>query len=266
LYKLLKKYLASKAGKKKNQQLFEDLYAISLRGMNIGGGDETGASGEDKAIVYISKQLDRLNKLVVFDVGANIGSYSILLNNTLGVKAEIFSFEPSATTYKKLFSNTAALSNVKSFNFGFGEDKAVLPLFSDANESGLASLYDRRLSHFNIQMDKREDIEITTIDNFCLENNIAHIHFLKLDVEGHELKVLKGAGKMIASKNVDFIQFEFGGCNIDSRTFFQDFFYLFKNDFILYRIVKDGLYKIENYKEMYEAFATTNYLAERKTI
>jgi len=38
---------------------------------------------------------------------------------------------------------------------------------------------------------------------------------------------------------------------------------LLKDDYYIYRIVKDGLYKIERYKEIYEAFITTNYLAER---
>ena len=69
---------------------------------------------------------------------------------------------------------------------------------------------------------------------------------------------------MLENHKVDFIQFEFGGRNIDSRTYFQDFYYLLKEDYYIYRIVKDGLYKIERYKEMYEAFITTNYLAERK--
>jgi len=83
-----------------------------------------------------------------------------------------------------------------------------------------------------------------------------------MDVEGNELKVLDGALNMLASKRIRFIQFEFGGCNIDSRTFFQDFYYLLNKDFQLYRIVQDGLFPINHYKECYELFMTTNFLAE----
>jgi len=69
---------------------------------------------------------------------------------------------------------------------------------------------------------------------------------------------------MLHSGSIDFIQFEFGGCNIDSRTYFQDFYYLLKDNYKIYRIVKDGIYPINQYREMYEAFITTNYLAEKK--
>jgi hypothetical protein len=105
---------------------------------------------------------------------------------------------------------------------------------------------------------------LTTIDNYCLNNDIEKIYFLKLDVEGHELKVLQGASKMIFDKKIDFIQFEFGGCNIDSKTYFRDFYYLLKDDFNIYRIVENGLFAIKAYKEEYEIFRTINYLAERK--
>ena len=79
-----------------------------------------------------------------------------------------------------------------------------------------------------------------------------------------KLKALNGAAQMINSKQIDVIQFEFGGCNIDSRTYFQDFYYLLKDNYKIYRILKDGLYQINQYKEIYEAFTTTNYLAEKK--
>ena len=152
------------------------------------------------------------------------------------------------------------------YNFGFGNTNTFLTLYYNQDESGLASVYERRLDHFNIKMDLKEEIEIKTIDSFCKENNIAQINFLKLDVEGHELSVLNGAIKMLTNHKIDFIQFEFGGCNIDSRTYFQDFYYLLNKDFYIYRIVKDGLFKVDNYKEIYEAFTTTNYLAERKEL
>ena len=69
---------------------------------------------------------------------------------------------------------------------------------------------------------------------------------------------------MINDKRIDAIQFEFGGCNIDSRTFFQDFFYLLKDHYKIYRVLKDGLLEMPIYKETYEIFITINYLAIKK--
>lgn len=253
-------------GQKQYQSLFENFYSISLQGMNIGGGSETDSSGEKNALIYIKDKLKKSDQLVIFDVGANVGLYTILLNEVFSEHSNIFSFEPSKKTFNKLGLNTNHIKKRNLYNFGFGNSNTFSTLYYNQEESGLASVYERRLDHFNIKMDLKEEIEIKTIDSFCEENNIVQINFLKLDVEGHELSVLRGAKKMLNNHKIDFIQFEFGGCNIDSRTYFQDFYYLLNKDFYIYRIVKDGLYKIDNYKEMYEAFSTTNYLAGQKEI
>jgi len=64
--------------------------------------------------------------------------------------------------------------------------------------------------------------------------------------------------------HMDVIQFEFGGCNIDTRIFFQDFWYFFKNNnFEIYRITPFGAAHKECYREFEECFLTTNYLARR---
>ena len=87
---------------------------------------------------------------------------------------------------------------------------------------------------------------------------------MNLDVEGHELDVLEGFGKLILKTKL--IQFEFGGCNIDTRTYFQDFWYFFlERNFIIYRITPRGFLRIRSYKEKYEFFQTTNYIALNKS-
>jgi FkbM family methyltransferase len=57
----------------------------------------------------------------------------------------------------------------------------------------LASLYDRQLDYFGIDYSKSETVKLSTLDDYCEKNSIDRIDFLKMDVEGHELKVLKGA-------------------------------------------------------------------------
>jgi len=75
---------------------------------------------------------------------------------------------------------------------------------------------------------------------------------------------LWGGKEMINGNKIKFIQFEFGGCNIDAKTYFQDFWYLLNSRYKIYRVVKNGLYQIKQYKESYELFITTNFFAEHK--
>lgn len=81
-----------------------------------------------------------------------------------------------------------------------------------------------------------------------------------------KLDVLDGAKVMFANKAIDMVTFEFGGCNIDTRTFFQDFWYFFsKNDMAIYRILPNAtLYHIDSCRETDEQFITTNYIAITK--
>ena len=62
---------------------------------------------------------------------------------------------------------------------------------------------------------------------------------------------------------VDMVSFEFGGCNIDTRTFFKDFWYFFSEiEFSLFRITPSGyLFPLKSYQETYEQFRTMNFVA-----
>jgi len=242
------------------------MYQLSLSGMNIGQGGDSRGSGEIAVLEYIKKKSAHKGSLVIFDVGASGGDYSMLLIKAFNEKAEIYSFEPSEASYQKLSQILPQKKNTHIYNFGFSNEERSVTLFSGANAPGWASLYKRRVDHFNVYLNKTEQVRVRIIDNFCKEKGIRKIDFLKLDIEGHELQALEGAREMLASGSIDFIQFEFGGCNIDSRTFFQDFYYLLKDQFYIYRVIRDGLYPIEKYEEIWECFMTTNFIAEKKPV
>jgi hypothetical protein len=104
-------------------------------------------------------------------------------------------------------------------------------------------------------------VAVRTFDAFAPDAGIEKVDLLKLDVEGHELAVLAGAINSLDRGVIRAIQFEFGGANIDSRTYFQDFWYLLRRSFRIYRILPTGLYEISRYSEHLEQFITTNYLA-----
>jgi hypothetical protein len=93
---------------------------------------------------------------------------------------------------------------------------------------------------------------------------VGRIDFLKLDVEGHELSILRGASRLLAEGRVSMLQFEFGPANIYSRTYFYDFWSLLSGSFDLYRIIPRGIVPVRFYGEHHEVFLTTNYLAVRR--
>lgn len=259
IHKLLKRI----KGIKRTQKIFGRLFRFSLAGMNYGNGDNFTESGEINTLNYIKNKIKNGERAVIFDVGANIGNYSYLLSEMFGPESIVHSFEPSIKTFGVFKENTKKKANILPNNFGMSDSKKEELLYTNAEGSGIASMYKRNLVHFGIVLDKNEKIKLSTVDDYCEENKIKKINFLKIDVERHELSVLKGAEKMIAGGKIDFIQFEFGGCNIDSRTYFQDFFYKLKDNFRIYRILKDGLFEIPRYDETLEIFVTTNYLAEK---
>jgi len=239
------------------------MFEISKQQMNIGSGDEVAESGEVHALHFVLKSTRAPAPSVVFDVGANRGDYAAQAINVLGANTRLYIFEPSKVHYSSLQKR---FPDALVCEFGFGTFEGTRTLYYDKEGSGLASLYNRNLDWAGIRMDGQETVAVRTIDNFCLENRIAHINLLKLDVEGAELEALRGATKMISSDSIDFVQFEFGGCNIDSRTFFRDFFDLLSSKYVLNRILVDGLLPITRYHEKYEIFATTNYLAVNRSL
>lgn len=258
------KIVSMAEGRLAAQRFFERLYELSLSGMNYGHGDEIEQSGELGVIRYVlSKAGAQDRPLMVFDVGANVGKYtSALLAAADNDALTVCAFEPSAATYGQLVERVQGFKNVRTFNLALGDVNAKQTLYTDADLSGLASIYKRNLEYRNIKMERTEIVQVCKIDDFCSEQKIDAIHFLKLDVEGHELAALKGAKHMLSHGRIRFIQFEFGGCNIDSRTYFRDFFELLNGAYTIFRIVKHGLCPITRYKESYEVFVTINYLAE----
>lgn len=236
-----------------------------MLGMNYGAGSNVEDSGELNVLNQLKKRFNTRNDLCFFDIGANIGNYSLQINSIFSNSHKIFAFEPSLKTFELLSKNVFKQSQISVYPFGMSDNKAdELTLYSNKSDSGLSSLYKRNIDHKNIKLENSEKICLSTIDLFCNENKIDKINLLKIDVEGHELSVLIGAQNLIKQKRIEFIQFEFGGSNIDSKVFFRDIFYFLEKEYIIYRILKDGLYEIKTYEEKLEIFVTTNYLCEIK--
>jgi FkbM family methyltransferase len=199
----------------------------------------------------------------IIDVGANIGLYTQSLIKKFP-DSTYFLFEPSKLNMEILSEKFYYFDNVHCSLYALSNETTTKNLYSDKEGSGLASLSKRRLDHFNIFMDVIEPINTIRFDEFLQFDDIPdvpeYIDYVKIDVEGHEISVLEGFGSLI--DRVKLVQFEFGGCNIDTKTYFQDFWYFFNSkNFSIYIITPQGPQKINNYRESLEFFTTTNYIA-----
>ena len=207
---------------------------------------------------------------IFIDVGSSEGNYS---NEVLTryPNIETYMFEPSKA-FKELYNNSfKKMKNIHIEYLALSNKTGKQILYSNNYGSQLASLYKRHLFHYNIEFDKTEKIKTMRFDEYWKKTDIykknpnSIIDYVKLDVEGHELYVLEGFGDIIY--NIGLIQFGFGGTNIDSRTFFKDFWVFFKyKDFNIYRIAPNNLVQITSYKENDEYFLTTNFIAVNNKI
>jgi FkbM family methyltransferase len=225
---------------KKSEFLFRSMLHISINGLGYKNIGDVNTSGEKQVIKLINEIYKKSNKkIIIFDVGANIGQYQNMLINELKINHySIYSFEPAEDCFKSI--SELNNKNVYNIKLGLGEKSGKNILYKETDQSQLASLYMKsEFDYYNVKnMDITEEISISTIDEFCLEQNIPYINFLKLDIEGHELYALLGAKKFIENNLIDFVQFEFGPSNIYSKTYFKDFFNLMYKQFKLYRITK----------------------------
>lgn len=247
------------------QRVLERNVRASQDLMGIGSGDGVLASGESSVFHVLRHRLNP--PYCIFDIGANKGQFlQLILDNIAVDDFSIHCFEPGKETFKILRESAGKDRRITLNNIGIGKEKGEAILHFDRPGSGLASLTKRRLDHFGIDFNNSEKVEISTIDGYCSENRLNRIHLLKLDIEGHELDAFSGARRMFETRSIDMVTFEFGGCNIDTRTFFQDFWYFFNEvNMELFRITPSGyLYPIESYKELHEQFTTTNFIAISK--
>ena len=136
----------------------------------------------------ISKILKKIDRPVVFDVGANIGNHSL----SFAMNAhQVYSFEPIKITFDLLQENARRnnLHNVNCYNCGFSDADAFAEIFVD--ETG--NIGGSSLEHEG-EKSKPETIKLVSGDGWVTssDSSVTKVDFVKIDVEGHEPKVLKG--------------------------------------------------------------------------
>ena len=163
------------------------------------------------------KHLDIYKIYNVVEVGARHGDESISLSNIF-VEADIHSFEANPMIVEKTRFRLKDYSRIKFYPYGLGEKEEELPFYPYVNKHddniGCSSFL-KRIDYDSTQIELKNKVKVRRLDNVMKEEEIEHIDILCLDVQGFELKVLKGAGKRI--HDISYIIMEQPNPNIDLR-------------------------------------------------
>ena len=163
--------------------------------------------GEDIKCLLAGQELE-----IVMDVGANIGqtAYEVMKHFP---KSRVYCFEPIPSTFNELVERTKIFPNVFPINIAFGDEIETLSIMAKPlSEQNTLVANTEEIVTENMEL---IEVKVETLDQFCEKNKISKINLLKIDTEGYEMKVLKGAENLITSGCIDYILIE---CEFLKRT------------------------------------------------
>lgn len=226
-------------------------------------------TGEQIALDYVLSKREQGKRTVILDVGANVGQYTSMCLARLKPCHEgfdIHSFEPTSAAAEALRQRFQQESGVHVYQLGLGEEPGEftfhIPWHTCAGASSNPDFLSLWPTDFSGEMIV-EKAQIESVDSFMRTHSVASIHLLKIDVEGTELGVIRGAGEAIESRKIKFIQFEVSGGTLLNRTCLRDFWRELSANYKFYLILNQGLYEIKDYSPHLENFVgASNFLLE----
>ena len=202
---------------------------------------------------------------VVFDVGANVGTWTLAFAKDMPEGLTVYSFEPCSESYKALSGKLALLTDgpsVVPVNVALGDRNGSVDLHIAERDSGTNSLILRNAESMGVHYVSSEKVSVMEGDAFCARRGVHHIDFLKVDTEGNEIAVIKGFESMIAEGRIGCIQFEYGGTWIDARALLMDAFRsLTPRGYAIGKLFPRGVQLLDQYDQRLETFQYANYIA-----
>lgn len=227
-------------------------------------GKGAGTGWARRAEIRAASSLISTSRPVLFDVGANIGRWAEAMRQ-LHPASSLHLFEPQESCRRRL--EGLALPNSVVVPFAVSDESGsweTLYVSQEADE--IASLYRRGDSYFGAVRFRPVSVTTISIDDYLARHAIETVDFMKVDAEGHDLRVLRGARHALEDGRIRALSFEFGSGNVNSRTFFRDFWELLTPcGYRLVRVLPSGRpLPIREYYEDCEYFrGVSNYVAVR---
>jgi len=172
--------------------------------------------------IYAGRQLK-----TIFDLGAHVGETACSYAENFQC-ASIHSFEPHPQTFCLLQANVRRFPNVNTLNVAVGEKEGTVALHVNqfsATNSLLPNVNELKEGAVAAAMRPvgKVTISLCSLDSYCRDQNVSFIDLLKMDVQGYELHVLRGARRLLAEGRIALIysevQFE---ALYEGQAYFQD--------------------------------------------
>lgn len=236
---------------------FIDVFASGVdlfhRGLNNVDFDMA-SNGEMRVLDIISKKQPKC----VFDVGANVGEWSLLVHR-LNPGCVIHAFEIVPDTFNQLAKNTEGIPNVFRMNKGLSSESGMLDIYIGGGSETATAFKIGADSGHRESYKKAVRCETLLASEYIEANQISKIDFVKIDTEGMDLRVIKGFEDHIGK--VAAIQFEYGIFNISSHDLLSDFCeYLRNKGFCVGKIFPNTV-EFFDYNFHMENFHGSNFIA-----
>ena len=265
-YKIFSSFYIFIFGRKKMQFLNNIVLSLALNAKGYKNYGSFKKTGEKNFINKINNDL-----FFCIDIGANVGKYTNLL--LAETKSKIISFEPLPLAFKdlqKIEQNNS--ERLKVYNYALGEKDETLELNYSNEKSEKASFLENlnELSFYDFKNNQKIKTKVYCLDTFFSNNpNLfsKNIDLVKIDTEGFEFEVLKGAKNMLEQNPPKYIQIEFNWHQLFKNNTLLSFHKLLDN-YDAYRILPlDGsIIKIDTNRPENNIFHLSNIVFIKKNI
>ena len=187
----------------------------------------------------IKFRMKEYNFQTLFDVGANRGQTAKYMRKKFP-EAKIYCFEPIKDTYELLQQKTKELG-LSYYNLALGAESGEVEVKVDVqNRNSTRNTLIKENTFHDPSAVKVEKVQVVKLADFCKQNHIEKIDYLKIDTEGYDLEVLKGATEMLEDGSIAFVQAE---VSMNPKNTFHVDFVEVKNFLEKYKYVLFGIYE-----------------------
>ena len=208
-------------------------------------------------------------RVVVFDVGANVGDWThMLLEQVPAERAaavQVHAFEPIRSTFESFGRGISAhprRTSVHAVQAALSDADGTLEMFEIEANGTTNSLHPDPFLQ-----GRPVPIQTLRADSYCAQQGIDRVHLLKIDAEGHDVAVLQGAERLLREERVMVAQLEYNHRWVYSRHFLKDVFDLVRGTpYVVGKLTPAAVELYDEWHFELERFFETNYVVMHRSL